>query len=72
MPVSAYDAFASLTRMGAIQDEALLRWNDVIGIRNRIVHDYMNIDMNIIKNLVKNEQYRFVVDFLVSPIKSVK
>ena len=72
VPVSAYDAFASLTRMGAIQDEALLRWNDVIGIRNRIVHDYMNIDMNIIKNLVKNEQYRFVVDFLESPIKSVK
>ena len=55
VPVSAYDAFTSLTRMGVIQDEALLRWNDVIGIRNRIVYDYMNIDMNIIKNLVKNE-----------------
>ena len=27
VPVSAYYAFASLTRIGAIQDEVLLRWN---------------------------------------------
>jgi len=42
---------------------------NVIGIRNRIVHDYMNIDMGVILDLVSNERYRFIVDFLSSPIK---
>ncbi len=67
--VSAYDAFASLARIGALPAEDLLQWNDVIGIRNRIVHDYMNIRMDAILNLVRNEQYRFIVYFLSSPIK---
>ncbi len=40
----------------------------MIGIRNRIVHDYMNIDMGVILDLVRDERYRFIVDFLLSPI----
>ena len=43
VPVSAYDAFASLVRIGVVLAGDLPRWNDVIGIRNRIVHGYMNI-----------------------------
>ncbi|MGV8935011.1 MAG: type VII toxin-antitoxin system HepT family RNase toxin [Gallionellaceae bacterium] len=72
VPISAYDAFASLARIGVLSAGDLHQWNDVIGIRNRIVHDYMNIEMNVILNLVKNEQYRFIVDFLQSPIKSIQ
>lgn len=69
VPVSAYDAFASLVRIGVLSAGDLPQWNDVIGIRNRIVHDYMNIDMNIILNLVKNGQYRFIADFLRNSIQ---
>lgn len=35
-----------------------------VGVRNRIVHDYLNIDEGVIDELVKSNAYRFVVDFL--------
>lgn len=70
VPASAYDAFSSLVRIGALPVGELPKWNDVIGIRNRIVHDYMNIDMALILDLVGKEQYRFVADFLLNPIRS--
>lgn len=68
VPVSAYDAFASLARRGAVPVEELAKWNNAIGIRNRIVHDYMNIDMNVVFDLVREAKYRFVAEFLLRPI----
>lgn len=69
VPVSAYDAFASLARMGNIPAEELTEWNNAIGIRNRIVHDYTNIDMNVILDIVRGAKYRFVAVFLSLPVK---
>jgi uncharacterized protein YutE (UPF0331/DUF86 family) len=68
IPVSAYDAFASLTRIGVMNAEENQRWNSAIGIRNRIVHDYMNLNIELIINLVRTERYQFIVDFLKAPI----
>ena len=39
-------------------------WNAVIGLRNRIVHDYMSIDMDQVCALIVADQQRFVVQFL--------
>lgn len=66
VPVSAYDAFAALARQGLIDPVQLPAWNAVIGLRNRIVHDYMNIDMPKVINLVRQERYTFVVSFLLA------
>jgi uncharacterized protein YutE (UPF0331/DUF86 family) len=66
VPVSAYDAFSALARCGEIATEQLAQWNDVVGLRNRIVHDYMNIDMNRVQEWVVNDRYRFVSDFLLA------
>lgn len=66
VPVSAYDAFAALARQGLIDPVQLPAWNAVIGLRNRIVHDYMNIDMPKVINLVRQERYTFVVCFLLA------
>lgn len=66
VPVSAHDAFADLARRGLI--DAAQPWNAIVGIRNRIVHDYMNIDLAVIRSLVLEDRYRFVVDFLRQPI----
>jgi uncharacterized protein YutE (UPF0331/DUF86 family) len=52
VPVSAYDTFTALARCGLIDAAALPNWNAVIGLRNRIVHDYMNIDMAKVMQLV--------------------
>jgi uncharacterized protein YutE (UPF0331/DUF86 family) len=65
VPVSAYDTFATLARVGFIPSDDLPGWNALVGIRNRIVHDYMNIDLGRIHALVLEERYRFVTDFLM-------
>jgi uncharacterized protein YutE (UPF0331/DUF86 family) len=69
VPVSAYDAFASLIRIGKSSTEEVQRWYSAIGIRNRIVHDYMNLNMELILNLVTTEGYQFIVEFLKAPIE---
>jgi len=68
VPLSAYDSFISLSDLGLIQESDLPAWNAAIGLRNRIVHDYMNIDMQRVLELVKNDQYRFVTNFLLEAI----
>ena len=68
IPVSAYDAFVLLAAIGRIQHEQLDDWNRAVGLRNRIVHDYMNIRMDVVLELVKDEQYRFIIEFLLRPI----
>jgi len=68
VPLSAYDSFLQITELGVIGPDDLSNWNAVIGLRNRIVHDYMNINMPQVLELVKDERYAFVKDFLMAPI----
>jgi len=68
VPVSAYDAFESLARSGGIMQTDLAKWNSVIGLRNRIVHEYMAVDMHLIFELVNQKQYLFITDFLCKSI----
>jgi uncharacterized protein YutE (UPF0331/DUF86 family) len=70
VPVSAYDALTSLTHLGLISTAALPAWNAAIGLRNRIVHEYMNIDIERVLELVRMDQHRFVTEFLLAPISS--
>ena len=65
VPVSAYDTFAVLARTGEIDAASLPDWNAVIGLRNRIVHDYMNIDMDKVMALVTSSHEQFVTAFLL-------
>ena len=71
VPLSAYDSFISLVQLGVVSETGLPAWNGAIGLRNRIVHDYMNIDMQRVLELVKNRQYHFITDFLLEPIRFV-
>ena len=68
VPVSAYDAFAALTRVGCIPADSLPSWNAVIGLRNRIVHNYMNVDMEKIFVFLRAHGDRPVLDFLRTPL----
>jgi len=67
VPVSAYDAFSALARLGLIDAKELPTWNAVLGLRNRIVHDYMNVDMSLLQNWVMQRREQFVLDFLLRP-----
>ena len=66
VPIGAYDAFSALARLKLIEDGDMEAWTAIIGLRNRIVHDYMNIDMALVRDLVKQDTYRFIVGFLLS------
>lgn len=68
VPLSAYDAFSQLCLTGHIVEEDIEKWNNAIGLRNKIVHDYMNIRMDIVLELVEQKGYRFIGDFLLKPI----
>ena len=69
VPVSAYDAFYALARCGGIEQETLPSWNAVIGLRNRIVHDYMNVDIDLVLCLVASNQEKFITEFLLKDIQ---
>jgi len=68
VPVSAYDAFASLEQHGEMSLQELQQWNAAIGLRNRIVHGYMNIDMRVIYDLITSGSLQFIINFLHKPI----
>lgn len=68
VPVSAYDAFATLAQIKVINTVDLPAWNAAIGLRNRIVHEYMNLDIERVLELVSEDQHRFVIEFLLMPI----
>lgn len=72
VPISAYDAFASLQQHGVIDLAALQQWNAAIGLRNRIVHDYMNVDMEFVGNLILNKKHQFIADFLERQITAIR
>ena len=70
VPVSAYDAFASLERHGTINLQALQQWNSAIGMRNRIAHEYMNVDMQVVYELITKDRHQFIADFLRKPMSA--
>jgi len=67
VPVSAYDAFAILAQLEILRNDELTAWNALIGLRNRIVHDYMNVDMSLVQDWVVQQREQFVLDFLLRP-----
>lgn len=65
VPLSAYDAFRSLAECGRLPRHELDHWNAIVGLRNRIVHDYLNIDFEIIQQLLIQEKHNIILRFLV-------
>jgi len=67
VPISAYDAFAALAQLGLLSAGELPAWKALIGLRNRIVHDYMNVSMPLVQEWVVQRREQFVLDFLLRP-----
>jgi hypothetical protein len=65
-----YVRIASLEQQGEISLQQLQQWNSTIGLRNRIVHDYMNIEMDLIYDLLTEDNPQFIANFLCKPIPS--
>ncbi|MGL4885353.1 MAG: type VII toxin-antitoxin system HepT family RNase toxin [Aeromonas veronii] len=51
-PQDAYQAFEILVQRGELTPDSLGGWRKVIGLRNALVHDYLNIDPEIIRSVI--------------------
>jgi len=67
IPISSYDVFQLLHQLNFIND--VKKWNKIIGFRNAIVHEYMNISEEIVFSIVSKKEYQFVLDFLNKPFE---
>ena len=65
IPNRAYDALSILVNVGVMSEEDEQFYKKVIGFRNALVHDYMDFDRELVKQIVISKDYLKVYDFLV-------
>jgi uncharacterized protein YutE (UPF0331/DUF86 family) len=61
VPSEARQAFAKLQSLEHDTDN--IPWNKVVGLRNALVHDYLNLDADIVVAIIRQGQYRSLIDF---------
>ena len=61
-PADAYSAFEKLSQQGidSIND---VEWRKIIGMRNVLVHDYLNIEPELIRAVIKKATYNALFVF---------
>lgn len=63
-PANAYQCFSKLAQRQLITDVQLQNWKKMIGLRNALVHDYLNIDPEIITSILRNRYYLDALEFV--------
>jgi uncharacterized protein YutE (UPF0331/DUF86 family) len=64
VPANAYDAFVKLRDLNLIDDAVLDSMRRAIGLRNVIVHDYLNVDRKIVEDVVRKRFFRKATEFV--------
>lgn len=63
-PSEAYQAFEVISQHQHLTMDQLTNWRKVIGLRNALVHDYLNIDPNIVRSIIAQGYYAQVFEFI--------
>jgi len=61
IPADARKTFSKLRMLGL--DPTGADWNRIIGMRNALVHDYLNLDPERVLEVIKNKHYYVLLDF---------
>ncbi|TFH87412.1 DUF86 domain-containing protein [Billgrantia azerbaijanica] len=68
VPSDARQAFAKLQALG--HDSSDTPWNKVIGLRNALVHDYLNLDAEIVESIIRRRDYQKLFDFAEAQLQA--
>ncbi len=66
VPSDARKAFEKLRSLG--HDTSSIPWNKVVGLRNALVHDYLNLDDTIVEGIIHRREYQQLLDFAEAQI----
>lgn len=72
VPNDAYRAFTLLVDYNLLAEHELIMWRKIIGLRNALVHDYLNLDREIIKTILKEQHYLKLVAFIEQATLAMK
>ncbi|MGB0937623.1 MAG: type VII toxin-antitoxin system HepT family RNase toxin [Colwellia sp.] len=72
MPNDAYSVFEKLTELQLISADERLEWQKVIGMRNAIVHDYLNLDEKVIRAIIVNQLYLSLQEFAITTSEKLR
>ncbi len=61
LPSDARQAFIKLKSLGL--DSIGADWNRIIGMRNALVHDYLNIEPDRVLDVIRLKHYEVLLDF---------
>jgi uncharacterized protein YutE (UPF0331/DUF86 family) len=64
VPNEAYQTFELLARFGLLPESELPTWKKIIGLRNALVHDYLNLDRAIVLSVLRNKHYLLLAQFI--------
>jgi uncharacterized protein YutE (UPF0331/DUF86 family) len=72
LPSDAYSVFEKLTELQLISVNERLEWQKVIGMRNAIVHDYLNLDEKVIRAIIVNQLYLSLQKFAITTSEKLR
>jgi len=72
LPVDAYSVFEKLMDLQLISSDDAEEWQRIIGMRNAIVHDYLNLDEKVIKAIVVGKMYLKLQSFALKICDELK
>ncbi|CAM3402475.1 type VII toxin-antitoxin system HepT family RNase toxin [Halomonas lysinitropha] len=67
VPSDARKAFDKLRSLD--HDTSQIPWNKVVGLRNALVHDYLNLDHTIVEGIIRRKEYQKLLDFAEAQLR---
>jgi len=65
LPSDAYSVFEKLMELQLIPPSDAQQWRRIVGMRNAIVHDYLNLDARVIRAVIENQLYLNLHQFVL-------